>query len=154
MDASNDKFRLPTPEEMEKLQLVTEELKQLLRYLQWQLEQANAESQRNVEIQPDIHTEIANKNRPKVRMFQPKPLNKQAVIVQRVETLKAAVQDLLQRIEDTLLVTGHKLMQDAIAVHEAFREASKTNPELLSIVEELDELRRQAEEEQAAEEEA
>ncbi|MBK7873567.1 MAG: hypothetical protein IPJ74_24330 [Saprospiraceae bacterium] len=60
--------------------------------------------------------------------------------------MESQISDLTQKIEDTLLVLNARLFERAKMIHQAMREASKTNPDpsLKEMVQELDALYKDA----------
>lgn len=144
-----DSYQLPSAEQIEEIRHALESLEGYVMHLRAQIKAAEAESKSETELRPDVYGEIANKNRKtKVRQFQARPLNKQAVATAEILQLRDTLLELQSRVEDTLLVAQWRAFEKAKVVHQALREASKTNPSLLPAVQELDELYRQAEEEQ------
>ncbi|MDX1942225.1 MAG: hypothetical protein SFU99_16795 [Saprospiraceae bacterium] len=74
----------------------------------------------------------------------------QAAEIQMLDKMESQISNLTQKIEDTILVLNARLFERAKVIHQAFREASKTNPDpaLKQIVEELDALYEDAKREQ------
>lgn len=76
---------------------------------------------------------------------------RQSAQIQDLEELEKELRTLIQKIKDTKLVLGTRLFEKAKVVHQSLREASKTDPSLAEIVQELDDLYKQALEEQGEE---
>ena len=76
---------------------------------------------------------------------------RQSAQIQDMEELEEELRTLIQKIKDTKLVLGARLFEKAKVVHPSLREASKTDPSLAEIVQELDALYKQALEEQGEE---
>lgn len=154
MESNFESYKMPSQEEMEQFREAIINLEEYITMLKWQQQQAVQESRAETELRPDVHNEAANKNRKtRVRQFQARPMNKQMVATAQLLELKATVQQLHQQVEDTMLVLNYRLFERAKVIHEALREASKTNPSLLEAVREMDELYQQALEEEQEEEE-
>lgn len=152
MDTPNHDFKMPSEEDIRMMGDYLKKLGEYIISLRQELEEANRESEQNIEIQPDIHTEIPKNGRPKIRLFQPRPVNKQMIIQQRLLQAKVLLTQYKDILDNLMLITNNKAMEYATIVHESLREASKTDPSLLGIVAEMDELLRQAEEEEREEE--
>lgn len=60
--------------------------------------------------------------------------------IQVINEMKYLLHEYIQKIEDTLLVLNVSLFERAKLIHQAMREASKTDPSLLDAVRELDAL--------------
>lgn len=155
MDNTNHPFPLPSREELAEIFEQMGNMKQYIEYLQGELMGINEESVQNIELRSNFYAspDITCYGT-KIRQFQSKPLIKQAVIAQQIQQAKALLEPLTEVLNDLLLLSEKLMMQNANYVHEALREASKTNPYLLDIVAELDELRRLAEEEEQEEDES
>lgn len=69
-----------------------------------------------------------------------------AAEIQMLDKMESQISDLTQKIEDTLLVLNARLFERAKMIHQAMREASKTNPDpsLKEMVQELDALYKDA----------
>lgn len=155
MESNLDHYEFPSEEQVEQMKEAMEQLQAFVLDLKRQYDEAERASKAETELRPDIYGEIANKNRKtKVRQFQARPLNKQAIITAQMLMLREKMKEYHDRIEDTLLVLNHRLFERAKIIHEALREASKTDPSLLEAVREMDELYQQAMEEEAEDDEA
>lgn len=154
MESNLHSYKLPSQEEMQQLEEAMKGLKDYIIHLKWQQEQAQRESKEETELRPDVYSEIANKNRKtKVRQFQARPLNKQMVVTAQLLDVQNTLKEFRDQLEDTLIVLEFQMYERAKIIHEALREASKTDPSLLEAVREMDELYQQALEEEQEEEE-
>ncbi len=73
--------------------------------------------------------------------------------IQEIIEMKIILDKFAQKIEDTMLVLNTRLFEKAKLVHQALREASKTDPSLLEAVREMDALYEEALREQEEEDE-
>lgn len=64
--------------------------------------------------------------------------------IQETIEIKIVLDQFVQKIEDTMLVLNTQLFEKAKLVHQALREASKTDPSLLDAVREMDALYEEA----------
>jgi cysteinyl-tRNA synthetase len=144
----------PTPADLAEVESVIQLLCTAIEDAKQQLSEAEEESRRNTELRLPLQAELANRHRTtQVRHFQARPQAKQAVLSHQLIQLTEACQKLYTLLHDMLLRANAQALHEAQQIHEALREASKTDPSLLDAVRELDELARQAateEEEDAA----
>ncbi|MFN7116688.1 MAG: hypothetical protein ACK4TA_07785 [Saprospiraceae bacterium] len=68
--------------------------------------------------------------------------------IQELEKMETRLKGLTQMMEDTILVLNARLFERAKLVHQAMREASKTDPSLEAAVRELDALYAEAQRQQ------
>ncbi|GEM_PF-2180946 len=140
---------LLSPERIAELKATLESLEAYIQVMQSNIKSAEEESRANTELRQDVYLEIANKNRTtKIRQFQARPINKQVVATSQLLAVQDTVQELRRRVEDTLLLLNYRMYEKAKLVHEALREASKTDPSLEAVVREMDALYQQDQEEQ------
>ena len=141
MDLPFDPEKLPTPEKVEEMIETMEELKLFLQRTHQKV------------IEDKINFLTAGGT---TQEFEDAYRARQAITMQGLKRLKSEMAAFGQAVKDTQLVLGAYAFEQAKIVHQALREASKTNPELEEAVREMDALyedaMREMEEEDEAEE--
>lgn len=127
---------LPTPEEMARIEAALEDLK----YYVQEMRNEVIEDKTNFMTAGGTTEEHAD-------VYHAK----QQARVEELMRMQAVLREFAQRVEDTQLVLAAHLFEKAKIVHQALREASKTDPSLKEAVAELDALYEEALREQEEE---
>ncbi len=124
---------LPTPEDMKRIEAALETLKSYVKGIRSQVLEDNA----NFLTAGGTTEEYAN-------LYQEKKLAR----VKELTQMQAVLQEFGQKVSDTKLVLGARMFEQAKMVHQALKEASKTDPSLEEAVKEFDTLYEEAVREQ------
>ena len=124
---------LPTPEDMKRIEAALETLKSYVKVIRSQVLEDNA----NFLTAGGTTEEYAH-------LYQEKKLAR----VEELTQMQAVLQEFGQRVSDTKLVLGARMFERAKMVHQALKEASKTDPSLEEVVKEFDALYEEAVREQ------
>jgi len=133
-DLPFDPDKLPTPEEMEAMIEAMEGLKIFVQESRQQI------IENKVNLEGGMTPEVAASKQAQ-----------QTEWVQRLVQLQAQMKSFGETLDDVQFAVEAHMFEQAKIVHEALREASKTDPSLKSVVEEMDALYNDAMREQAEE---
>lgn len=128
---------LPTPEDMARIKAALEDLKYYVEEMRGEI----IEDKTNFMAAGGTTEEHADAYHAK-----------QQAKVEKLMRMQAVLREFAQRVSDTQLVLAAHLFEQAKIVHQALREASKTDPSLKEAVAELDALYEDAMREQEEEE--